>query len=534
MPPIAVMSRTLRFRLVLVLLSSVFFVSPVAAVTITVDTTSDAIAAGSCSLRSAIVAANTNLPSGGCPAGQANAVDFIEFAIPGAGVHTIAPQTPLPSIVQSLRILGYTQPGAMRNTLGPREGTNAVLRIEIDIGALTNGAALSLMNAGANASFIEGLAITSSSHQPCCGQTGISVHNTAFVWIRGNFIGVAPDGVTVKGLSGSGISFGVASSARQISIGSDFGPTLDTEQPEHANLISGNRGHAITGAYTQNTHIRGNYIGTDASGMTALPGGGGIVLENLPVKDVIAHRIAHNVIGGNLSGISLVNSHDVEIIGNHIGVARDGITPLPNTGPVSGIVVSDNVYVTPTLMQNVLIQDNVVANNVWGGIEIRRADAANQVRGIRLERNRVYGNGGPDIDLHNEFASDGRTPNDAGDTDGGANALQNTPTLSSVQPLPGQLAIGWSLATTAAAPVRLEFFHAAGCDSLGPTARTSFLGSVAATTSGGGTASGTVTLETKLTEGWIVATATNSALGNTSEYSDCHAYSSRIFRNGFE
>src|ERR1043165_4028411 len=71
------------------------------------------------SLRKAIVDANGN-------AGQ----DLIDFQIPGAGVKTISPLTPLPVITDSVTIDGYTQPGASPNTLAT--GNNAVLLIELD------------------------------------------------------------------------------------------------------------------------------------------------------------------------------------------------------------------------------------------------------------------------------------------------------------------------------------------------------------------------------------------------------------------
>src|SRR3989442_11170628 len=99
-----------------------------AAKTFTVDTTGDgadanvgngvcATAAGKCSLRAAIEEANAN-------AGK----DTINFNIPGSGVKTISPGSPLPNITESVIIDGYSQPGASENTLA--NGDNAVLLIE--------------------------------------------------------------------------------------------------------------------------------------------------------------------------------------------------------------------------------------------------------------------------------------------------------------------------------------------------------------------------------------------------------------------
>jgi CSLREA domain-containing protein len=110
------------------------------AATITVNSTADVAADdGQCTLREAIVAANTNTASGGaageCVAGNAfPTIDTIAFAIAGSGVHTITPTTVMPDIGEPLVIDGYTQPGASVNTLAV--GNNAVLQIELNGSAL--------------------------------------------------------------------------------------------------------------------------------------------------------------------------------------------------------------------------------------------------------------------------------------------------------------------------------------------------------------------------------------------------------------
>ncbi len=75
-----------------------------AATTIVVNSTFDGPVAvdGRCTLREAITAANTDLPSGDC--------------LPGTGADTIKPTSQLPTITQSVTIDGYTQPGASPNT----------------------------------------------------------------------------------------------------------------------------------------------------------------------------------------------------------------------------------------------------------------------------------------------------------------------------------------------------------------------------------------------------------------------------------
>ena len=61
--------------------------------------------------------------------------DTIKFAIPGNGVHTITPLTPLPTITAPVKINGYTQTDADPAT----DASPATLRIVIDAGNVDDG-----------------------------------------------------------------------------------------------------------------------------------------------------------------------------------------------------------------------------------------------------------------------------------------------------------------------------------------------------------------------------------------------------------
>src|SRR6185312_13238884 len=87
------------------------------AATFTVFNTNDT---GEGSLRQAISAANAN-----------QGAATIDFKIPGAGVQTIEPLSPLPAITNPVTIDGYSQPGSSPNTNAPDQGNNAVLLIEL-------------------------------------------------------------------------------------------------------------------------------------------------------------------------------------------------------------------------------------------------------------------------------------------------------------------------------------------------------------------------------------------------------------------
>ncbi len=144
------------------------------AATLAVTTTADTVAAdGFCSLREAIQAVNAGASVNECMpvAGAFGASDTIGFDIPpltdagcivGTGVCTISPTSALPIITKTVVIDGYTQPGAVPNTLAANAYPNALgldtqIKIQLDginTPANTDGLWLSGIN-----SRLSGLAI---------------------------------------------------------------------------------------------------------------------------------------------------------------------------------------------------------------------------------------------------------------------------------------------------------------------------------------------------------------------------------------
>ena len=124
-----------RFR-VSVSLCALLFGTIANAATFTVTNTNDS---GGGSLRQAI------LDGVAATVGNAAHDTIIAFNIPGAGVHTIRPTSPLPPI-KDLLIDGYTQPGSRANTLA--KGSDAILLVEID-GINAGAGADGLVNQGA-------------------------------------------------------------------------------------------------------------------------------------------------------------------------------------------------------------------------------------------------------------------------------------------------------------------------------------------------------------------------------------------------
>src|SRR3978361_898721 len=100
-----------------------------------------------CTLRAALQEAN------GTPG-----ANNIFFSIPGAGVKTIAPASPLPDVTEAVTIDGYTQPGASANTNSTDAGSNAVLLIFLDLSPNVNFSG-DFFTVKAGPSIIRGLAI---------------------------------------------------------------------------------------------------------------------------------------------------------------------------------------------------------------------------------------------------------------------------------------------------------------------------------------------------------------------------------------
>lgn len=505
------------------------------ATTLTVDSLSDlALDDGICTLREAITAANDDAASGvmkgECPAGDGS--DTIEFSIAG----TIQPVSGLPPITTVIHIDGYSAPGASKNTLPLAQGTNAILPIEIDGVNAGNIPGIHLSGAGASGSIIEGLVINNSAAPVCCNHSAImvdSVNGAATTTIRGNFLSTNPAG-TERRPRGSRSIF--IRDSTDIVVGSDTGDELD---PADRNLISGSNSNGITAAGATNIRIRGNLVGTNASGTAALYNSStGIITDSL-----FSSWISDNVISGNRgAGISLrAVSSDNRFERNFIGSNAAGTGPIPNT--FGGIRISENFFTMPVSITNVDVVENLVAYNTCaascGGITIGPSNAANTVEGIRLSANLVFSNQGLEIELGltnktNNGLIYGVTDNDKDDPDIGANTLQNFPVLTSATAAGLSALVGYTFNSEASKVFSLEFFYTSFCDESGYGGAESFLGTVVENTDGQGDASGQTPFTLPAEVGFITATATNSDNG-TSEFSACIAIDSGpLFEDGFE
>lgn len=129
--------------------------------------------------------------------------------------------------------------------------------------------------------------------------------------------------------------------------------------------------------------VRGCYIGTDATGKTAVGNGlfGVLITRNRTQANLIGGTATadRNVISGNkANGVELnFPTFDNIIAGNYIGTTADGISPLPNGG--TGVFISG-------------ARDNIVGGKEAGAGNLISGNLGSGVEIIGVSGNQVLGN----------------------------------------------------------------------------------------------------------------------------------------------
>jgi CSLREA domain-containing protein len=495
-------------------------------------------ALATCTLRAAIQQANAT-----------PGADTIAFNIPGTGVHTISPASPLPPLTDDagVTIDGYTQPGASPNTLPV--GDDAVLLVALDgtnAGSSAAGLTIAASNGvvrgllvqkfetgiriqGGNGNTVTGCFIelnlvgillesvlTTFNTRSVIGgpgadrnlisgnaNSGISANSVSDCWIAGNYVGTDPTGM-IKFANGDGIDI-ESSDAVVGGFASD-----------NRNVISGNAQLGIRSA-DSTTAIRGNFIGTNSTGTAALPQAVGIRVDNDSGSSIgTPLGSAGNLISGNLSdGVQVFEkSANTRIDANLIGTDASGTSPLGNGG--AGIYIFGAVVGGPTASAVGALSPNVIAFNTGAGIAVG-VSTSDSTNDNFLYGNSIHDNGGLGIDL----GSDGVTPNNSCDSGRGPNLGQNYPILVTATPSGPNTVITGTLNSVPDLFYQLQFYSNSLCDPSGHGEGETFLGSTFVATDDSCTVGFQVTLPVPVPLGsFITATATDPA-GNTSEFSAC-------------
>lgn len=411
--------------------------------------------------------------------------------------------------------------------------------------------------------------------------TGIRVRSTSRNRIQGNYIGTNVGGDEALENGFYGIMF-----ENDQATGNVVGlySTTDAGWELEGNVISGNKYVGIEFQGGKQNRVSGNLIGTDATGLKALPNGQGIKLDRGASNNIIGtdgdgvgDEAERNVISGNSSdgltvGTNAPSSPDNQVAGNYIGTDITGLGALAN---------GKGVYLWP-LSEGTLVgthgdgsahdrnRGNVISGNRLEGVHVRGAGA---LVGVRIAGNRIgvgadgstaLGNLKDGVDIYgvtgqspNELVVGGPAPHDAnviaynrtgvvvGETStvriernsifsNRERGIRQVSQYGSVgnkgQPAPRltNVVVGNDVTRAEAVLVAqpnsvyaVEFFDNARCHASGNGEGQTFLAAVEVTTDD----EGQVVFEAEIGEvianpHQVTATATDRA-GNTSEFSSC-------------
>lgn len=511
------------------------------------------------SLRQAIADANAN-----------PGLDTINFNITGPSLR-IQPQLGLPDIVDPVVIDGSTQPGFSGTPIVELNGSKSAVRglfvnapgstirglviNQFSTGGIVLGTSsagshvegcyvgtdvtgmIAIPNTGSGVSVFSSNNViggpTLSARNVISGnlEAGVSVNlfccgsgNSAISGnvIQGNYIGLNAKGDGALGNQREGVFISTAAGDVAVSNTLVGGTT-----PGAGNVISGNRFDGILiGSFTTTaTTVQGNRIGTNASGMSAIPNDGDGIRIDLASSNVIGGSApgAGNLISGNGrsgsgtgrgNGISVGSSNNI-IRGNLIGTDATGTGSLRNLD--NGIAGGRNTTVGGTGAG----ERNVIAFNGLSGITNNGPlGTSNSYRGNSIHSNGTSGSPftpGIGIDL----GPFGPTANDPGDSDTGANNLQNFPVITSVTAGGSSTNVKGTLNSSASSSFNLDFYRNSACDPSGHGEGEHLIGSTLVTTDASGNAAFDVTFPVSTSANELLTATATDQSGNTSEFSAC-------------
>jgi hypothetical protein len=291
--------------------------------------------------------------------------------------------------------------------------------------------------------------------------TGIRIHDTASSnTIAGNYLGTNVSGTAA------------IPNAKGIWLNDDaISNTIGGLTAAEGNVISGNSGAGIDiassvlvvgdatgggiaahgvgpGSSVTSTAIIGNYIGVAADGVTPLGNGIGVELGDAAVSNHVGMSGNGNVISGNGTAIeqTAVNAATNKVKSNLIGLAANGTTSVPNTAAAILISGGDSMEIGGTVAADA----NTIANNGGAGVSVEAGTA-----------HTILGNSIPSYaTIPIDLGGDGLDVVDAGDPDLGPNDRQNAPVLSAAALNGGNIDVTTSLSTTGVNSTRIEFFKA--------------------------------------------------------------------------
>jgi titin len=270
------------------------------------------------------------------------------------------------------------------------------------------------------------------------------------------------------------------------------------------------------GNVPKDNKLQGNYIGTDRTGKKALGNRSSGVFIRIGSGNLIGgtEAGARNVISGNSgSGVSIGDDGNT-VRGNYIGTDRSGVPRLGND--FNGVSIFDAGNNTIGGTQSGA--GNLISGNVRAGVSVKYPINAN--RNSILSNSILSNGGlGIDLSAGFALQEDGPTPNDPGDEDEGTNGLQNFPDLASATTSSSGTTIEGTLNSTPNETFIIQFFSSPSADPSGFGEGEEFVGQKEVTTDAEGNASFSFTTQEAIPEGQVVTATATSDIGSTSEFS---------------
>ncbi len=358
-----------------------------------------------------------------------------------------------------------------------------------------------------------------------------------------------------------------------------IGKYQDSHNNHYGNYISGNNsdGVRIDGIGTNNNLVTKNVIGLGNNDIVIGNGNDGIFILNGASNNSVGDtfRGEGNVISGNVvDGIRIdgntstgnicsyniigLNSNKSEPRGNGFNGVVISNAPNNSIGKVSSFgnigenIISGNgmngIGITGSAATGNFIQNNRIGGegnlkNLQHGILIINSAGNNTIGGVNdQDQNTITGNGSDGISIESgvnnfikfnsiknngglgiDLGVDGVTSNDTGDSDSGANNLQNFPVLTSALSNPTRTLVAGTLNSLPNVTFTLRFYANDSCDPSGhgETMTPLFSGNNTVTTDAGGNANFNFSLIGSVSAGKFVTATATDPNGNTSEISQC-------------
>ncbi len=358
---------------------------------------------------------------------------------------------------------------------------------------------------------------------------GVAVQSPQNTIGPGNVISGNLRGVNISGAQASGVvvvgnligtdgtgALNLGNAAQGVLIQSATDAVIEGDGNGSQVISGNNQGVVISGSSSTRNLVAGNLIGTDKTGLYAIPD----AQEGVAILGATGNTIGgtsaavRNVISSNGWGVRLDGSSATGnlVQGNFIGTDITGKAPLGNEA--DGVIVSTNASAN-TIGGTVSGAGNTIADNVLAGVLVQSGT------GNSILTNSIASNGHLGINLAAPSDPPSGVTSNAPGVRSGPNNLQNYPILSTAVGGSISGSIQGTLNSVPGTSFLIQFFTSPVPDPSGYGQGQTSIGATTVTTNASGNAALTFNPSSPIpVNNWVTATATNLSTGDTSEFSN--------------